>query len=61
MPTHIFMLIYAADLEEHLRLLAKATLMLRIPRMRKALREARSPEEVQKLLIRTQTDLSIRL
>jgi len=61
MTTHIFMLICAADLEAHLRLLAKATLMLRIPRMRKTLREANSSEEVQKLLIRTQTDLSIRL
>jgi len=59
-PTYIFLLICAARLETHLRILAKATLMLRVPHMRQALREARTKDAVRRLVMEAQTDLSTR-
>ena len=55
-PTQIFLLIGAMSTEAHLRLMAKATLMLRIPGFKEELMAADDVEEVRELLMKAHED-----
>ena len=59
--THVFVLICAVSIASHLRLMAKVSLMLRIPNFVEDLRTARTKEDVRALLFRAHQDFSIRL
>lgn len=60
-PTTIFVLICSTTVSEHLRLLAKTTLMLRLPGFADQLRQAVDYGDVQPLLRRAQTQLTIQI
>ncbi len=60
-PTFIIVLVCATSVASHLRLMAKVSIMLRVPGLVQNLRAAETREEVTNELIRAHEDLSIRL
>ena len=60
-PTQIFLLIGSMSTEAHLRLMAKTTLMLRIPGFKEGLLASEDVDEVCGLLMKAHEDLSFRL
>jgi PTS system nitrogen regulatory IIA component len=59
--THLFFLIGSTSTENHLPLMAKTMLLLRVPGLQEALLRADSPEAVRRILGQAHEDLSIRL
>jgi len=60
-PTPLFFLIASVSGQAHLRMTAKAMLLLRVPGMKAALVYAQQKEAIMQLLMKSQADLSMRL